>query len=167
MLIPASSSGGSPGRSSSKINTRLGFSVEKPSASNQRNNDTNNDDDLLIQSSGSYTPIHKGDLSTTTAGGGNRTQRSIYMENQLDLNDAEMAYFEEVVNDLLQKLEHMKEEKDDLQSIANVLGERLQKLGQQKEEALTQAAESFEAQRLQLLGQIRSLEGRLEDATKV
>lgn len=135
-------------RRQSKVNTKLGFSAERPT---RRSAD---DDEVLNQST--YTPI-KGDQS--------RTQRSIFMENQLDLNESEMEYYEEVVNDLAEKLERMQEEKDDLQSISNALGDRLQRLSQQKEEALRIASAEFDGKRLELESRIEELQARLADAS--
>ena len=116
------------------------------------------DGEVLNQST--YTPIHKGQDQS-------RTQRSIFMENQLDLNESEMQYYEEVINELAEKLERMKEEKDDLQSISSTLGDRLQRMGQQKEEALAQAAKQLEAQRAELGALIADLETQLNTAAKV
>lgn len=145
---------GTTPRKPGQVNTRLGFSAERP----KRRGGTEPDDDVLNQST--YTPI-RADQS------GYRTQRSIFMENQLDLNESEMAYYEEVVNDLAEKLERMQEEKDDLQSISNALGDRLQRLSQQKEEALVQASKEFEARRLLLEGKIAELESSLTAKTQV
>jgi len=63
-------------------------------------------------------------------------QKSIVMENQLDLNESEIDYYEDIVNDLAERLEKMKEERDELQFVSNALGERLQRLTREKEEEL-------------------------------
>jgi len=80
-----------------------------------------------------------------------RSQRTILMENQLDLNETEMEYYEQIVNDLagpycgtllysdahdspvltrrcIEKLERMKEEKEEIQAISSMLGDRLLKI---------------------------------------
>lgn len=62
--------------------------------------------------------------------------RSVLMENQLDLNESEIDYYEEVVNDLVEKLDKLREEKDDVQSICNSLGEKLQKLHKDSEDSI-------------------------------
>jgi predicted DNA binding CopG/RHH family protein len=139
-------------RKAGRVNTKLGFSAERPSRRDV-------DDDVLNQST--YTPI-KADQS-----GLYRTQRSIFMENQLDLNESEMEYYEGVVNDLAEKLERMQEEKDDLQSISNALGERLQRLSQQKEDALVQASKEFEAKKAELELRLAQLEAALSNKTQV
>ena len=141
-------------RRQGKVNTKLGFSAERPSRK------AIEDDEILNQST--YTPV-KGDQSSL---GGYRTQRSIFMENQLDLNESEMEYYEEVVNDLAEKLERMQEEKDDLQSISNALGDRLQRLSQQKEEALRIASAEFDGKRLELENRIQELQLKLADSTR-
>lgn len=144
-------------RRSGKLNTKLGFSVEKPS----RRIEGGDEDEILNQST--YTPI-KADQSSI---GGYRTQRSIFMENQLDLNESEMEYYEDIVNDLASKLERMQEEKDDLQSISNALGERLQRLSQSKEEALQEAGKEFEGQRVAMQTLIEELQSKLELSVEV
>lgn len=85
-----------------------------------------------------------------------RSQRSILMENQLDLNETEMEYYEQIVNDLageasihpssclspcliylssssfpcssIEKLERMKDEKEEIHAISSMLGDRLLKI---------------------------------------
>jgi hypothetical protein len=141
-------------RKPGKVNTRLGFSAERPS----RRPGSSDPDDEINQST--YTPI-KTDQS------GMRTQRSIFMENQLDLNESEMEYYEQIVDDLAEKLERMQEEKDDLQSISNALGERLQRLSQQKEEALVLASTEFEGKRVAMEARIAELEASLSAKTQV
>ena len=141
-------------RKAGKVNTKLGFSVERPRRSGSETGNVNPEDDILNQST--YTPI-KADQSSFA---GYRTQRSIFMENQLDLNESEMEYYENIVNDLAEKLERMQEEKEDLQSISNSLGDRLQRLSQQKEEALL-AAKDVEERRLAMEARVADLEASL------
>eukprot|EP01038_Epipyxis_sp_PR26KG_P008401 gene8401-11359_t len=74
------------------------------------------DDDSHASSeiSAFYSPVNASHLLDKSK----QHQRSVlkvYMENQLDLNEAEMDYYENVVNDLVEKLERMKIENDDLQ----------------------------------------------------
>lgn len=147
-------------RRAGRLNTKLGFSAEKPNRRGDGGSGAE-EDEILNQST--YTPI-KTDQSSI---GGYRTQRSIFMENQLDLNESEMEYYEDIVNDLASKLERMQEEKDDLQSISNALGERLQRLSQQKEEALQLASQQFEGQRAEMQALIEELQSKLELSVQV
>lgn len=78
-----------------------------------------------------------------------------------------MEYYEEVVNDLAEKLEKMKEEKEDLQLISNALGDRLQRMSKEKDEALTDATNSFNEQKCLMESEINRLQKLLEYSEKV
>jgi hypothetical protein len=77
-----------------------------------------------------------------------RSMLRVYMDNQLDLNDAEMAYYEEVVNDLASQVESMRGLLEQQQRDHESLQQAHQAL-QTERDALAQA----EAQQLQKLQQ--------------
>lgn len=79
------------------------------------------------------------------------------MENQLDLNESEMDYYEEVINDLAEKLKNVQEEKEELQAVSTSLGDRLQRLTQQKNDEIQQLKNDHETE-------IRVLEQKLHEA---
>lgn len=92
--------------------------------------------------------LNGGQSTPTAEAGGKRMTNSthkLFMSNQLDLNESELEYYEQLVDELAEKLESMGEEKEDLQSICNGLGERLDKLSKRKEEELQVKAEEYEA----------------------
>lgn len=79
-----------------------------------------------------------------------------------DMNDADIDHYEEIVNDLADKLEKLNAEKSDLQLISSALGERLQRLGKEKEEALQSSTASFEKERQFFQSRIADLESQLK-----
>lgn len=79
------------------------------------------------------TPMHdRGDSNRNQA----RSVLKVYMANQLDLNESEMQYYEDAINEMADKLQRSEDEKDELVSTCTSLGSRLQKLGEEKEEAI-------------------------------
>lgn len=80
--------------------------------------------------------------------------RSICMENQLELNESENDYYETIIEELVEKLGHMKREKEDLQSICNSLGDRLQRIGKDNEDKLSKLAKSHEEEKQYLKEQL-------------
>lgn len=79
------------------------------------------------------------------------------MENQLDLNESEIDYFEEIINDLAERLEKMKEERDELQSITNSLGDRLQRISREKDEQIQDISRKLEREMSKHEAHIHSL----------
>jgi chromosome segregation ATPase len=122
--------------------------------------------DRMIAADGSKlsTPLNN---SKTISNLSFQSVRKVYMENQLDLNTSELEYYEEMVNELAEKLEGANEEKDELQSICNTLGDRLQQLSYQKEEALSKLVQEQDAERNDLLSRIDSLEASLAETREV
>lgn len=94
-------------------------------------------------------------------------QRSVFMENQLDLNESEMEYYEGVINDLADKVDALQVEKEDLQSISASLGERLQRSGQQREEDLRRAQEELASVRGSLQDKLGALQSQLSESKEV
>ena len=83
---------------------------------------------------------------------GQRSMLKVYMANQLELNEAEMAEYEEVVNELAQQLEDMTVERDELVSYTH-------QLTNEKEEQLRLSAQQYAEEKSNLLGKIHGLEG--------
>ncbi len=75
-----------------------------------------------------------------------------------DLNETELEYYEEIVNDLAEKLEKMKEEKEDLQLISNALGERLQRIIKEKDDVIFKMQEEFDLEKNSLQKQVFELQ---------
>ncbi len=84
------------------------------------------------------------------------------MENQLDLNESEIDYFEEIINDLAERLEKMKEERDDLQSITNSLGDRLQRISREKDEQAIEVQSKLENENKRMEQLIYSLTNEIQ-----
>lgn len=78
-----------------------------------------------------------------------------------DMNDTDIDHYEDIVNDLADKLEKMNSEKSDLQLIRTALGERLQRLSKEKDDALQAATSSFEKERYSLESKIFELEAQI------
>lgn len=121
-------------------------------------------------------------LQTPQTGGEamHRSQRSIMLENQLDLNESEMEYYEQIVNDLAAKLEKVTEERDDLadkverlneekeelQDVSSSLGSRLQSVTEAKLE-IEMEFQSILSERDELTSRVTRLEHDLSMADKV
>ncbi len=84
--------------------------------------------------------------------------RSICMENQLELNESENDYYETIIEELVEKLSNMKREKEDLQSICNSLGDRLQKIGKENEDKVLSLEALLIEERLQFKHQVATFE---------
>ena len=93
--------------------------------------------------------------------------RSILMENQLDLNESEIDYYEEVVNDLVEKLDKLREEKDDVQSICNSLGERLQKLHKDSEDSIQRCSLELISQQSKMSLYLKSIFSKCSSVRKL
>lgn len=78
-----------------------------------------------------------------------------------DINDADIDHYEDIVNELADKLEKMNAEKSDLQVISTALGERLQRMSKEKDDALQGANAAFEKERQKLTTKITELEAQL------
>ncbi len=141
----------------SRVNARLAYSAEKRNRSDLFEDEVNSSN----LDNEPYSP------SVLDRSGQSKQHRSVFMENQLDLNESEMEYYETVVNDLADKLEKMQEEKDDLQAISASLGERLQKLSQHKDEAVVRAQRELDDVRTQCQSMLDALNGQLQDAKAV
>ena len=137
----------------SRVAARLAYSAEKRSRSDFFEEDSNLDNEP-------FTP-------TRLDRSGQFKQRSVFMENQLDLNESEMEYYEHIVNDLADKLEKVQEEKDDLQAICTSLGDRLQRMGQLKDEAQQESQRELESVRAQFQGLLDALHGEVAAANQV
>ncbi len=83
-----------------------------------------------------------------------------------DLNDADIDQYEEIVNDLADKLEKMNAEKSDLQLISTALGERLQRLSKEKDDALQVATATFEKEKIAFQSKIADLESQVKKLVK-
>jgi hypothetical protein len=136
------------------VNARLAYSSEKRSRT-----------DFFEEDSTSL----ENEPSTPTALNlsGQSKQRSVFMENQLDLNESEMEYYEGVINDLADKLEKVQEEKEDLLDVSKALGEKLQRLGQQKEESLLKAQQHLDEVRSQFQVKLDVLRSDLDQSKEV
>lgn len=140
--------------SRSRVNARLAFSSEKRSRTDFFEDDNN------VMDNEPSTPSAM-DLS------GQSKHRSVFMENQLDLNESEMEYYEGVINDLADKLEKMQDEKEDLQDVSKALGDKLQKLGQQKEDSLLKAQQHLDEVRLQFQNKLDKMRLELDESKEV
>ena len=76
------------------------------------------------------------------------------MANQLDLNEAEMAEYEEVVNELAQQLEDMTNERDVLViHTANLVNER-----NEKDNIMKLANKQWEEEKIEITSRLQELE---------
>lgn len=94
--------------------------------------------------------------------GKSRIDDSFLRKYDLSRDDADIDHYEEIVNDLADKLEKMNAEKSDLQVISTALGERLQRLAKEKEDAVQAATISFEKEKRSLEAKIHDLESQLK-----
>lgn len=111
------------------MQSRLAYSVEKTRRGAGQRTDFF-DDDSRLEHEGPHSPVLAdrsglGHLSLSAA----QAQRSVFMENQLDLNESEMEYYEGIINDLADQLETAHAEKEALQ-------DSLERLEQQREAGL-------------------------------
>ena len=72
-------------------------------------------------------------------------RKKVLMENQLDLNENELDYYEDIVNDLAEKLEKMTQEKEDLQSVSSSLGGRLKIVNEEKNKILAESEKRIDS----------------------
>lgn len=140
----------------SRVSARLAYSAEKQRPAG----DLFNDSTARGMDSAPQSPSAL-DRSSS------RLQRSVFMENQLDLNESEMAYYEGVVNDLADRLEALTAEKEELQAVSAGLGDRLHRLSQQKDEALLRAQQELDAVRTQCQGMLNDLHAQLAASQEV
>lgn len=91
----------------------------------------------------------------------------VYMENQLDLNESEMEYYEGVIEDLAAQLEKMREEKDDLQSTTGSLEEKFQMLESRNMDLLEEQRQEFEDKKLFYVTKINELQKQVKVADEV
>lgn len=94
--------------------------------------------------------------------GKSRIDDSFLRKYDLSRDDADIDHYEEIVNDLADKLEKMNAEKSDLQVISTALGERLQRLAKEKDDAVQAATISFEKEKRSLEAKINELESQLK-----
>ena len=92
-------------------------------------------------------------MRTTPHGGksSNRSVLKVYMANQLELNEAEMEEYEEVVNELAQQLEEVTKLKDEL--TVNIIH-----LHNEKADFIREKTEEWADEKNVLLSQIQLLE---------
>ena len=91
---------------------------------------------------------------------GQRSMLKVYMANQLELNEAEMAEYEEVVNELAQQLEDMTVERDELVSYTH-------QLSSERDEQLRVNAQQYAEEKKDLLGKIQGLEGTVGETKQL
>lgn len=114
--------------------------------------------DSLKDSDHDYASVpHEQQESPTFSNSRISRHRSICMENQLELNESEIVYYEAIVEDLVDKLSQMKQEKEDLQSICNSLGDRLQKIGKDSEDKVHAIKTELENEKAILLADVHRL----------
>ena len=94
-----------------------------------------------------------------------RSVLKVYMENQLDLNEAEMDYYENVVNDLVEKLERLRTENEELQILAAAQDNSSQKRLESDE--IKRLSIEFDYERADFTNKIVSLEQKLHKLNNV
>ncbi len=100
-------------------------------------------EDYLIESADTTVKpktVGEGEASFRSPNSENR--KKVIMQNQLDLNEKEVDYYENIVDDLVNKLEKISEEKEELELVADALKERLNEVSREKEEQLNQLLNS-------------------------
>ena len=100
--------------SRNRVQNRLAFSAEKI----RHNRSSIFDDDSHLDEP----------LTPTVLNKSHNKERTIYMENQLDLNESEMEYYEKCITDLADKMDKLLEEKEELSQANQALADRLKRL---------------------------------------
>ena len=88
------------------------------------------------------------------------------MANQLDLNEEEMQQYEDMINDLAEKLERAEEERDEQVATNTALGERLLRVSEEKDAAFAAASAAWEQEKEALLESLADLEERSDEDKK-
>lgn len=93
-------------------------------------------------------------------GSSNRSVLKVYMSNQLELNEAEMEEYEEVVNELAQQLDEVTRIKDELS--ANII-----LLHSEKDEFIRIKSHEWEEEKMEFQTQIQGLQATITETNTV
>ena len=97
---------------------------------------------------------------TSRSGNSNRSVLKVYMANQLDLNEAEMEEYEEVVNELARQLDEVSKINDDLTANISLLHD-------EKDEFIKMKSNELEEQKLDFQTQIQGLQATITETNTV
>ena len=103
---------------------------------------------------------HRTPHDQSTKSGSNRSVLKVYMANQLELNEAEMEEYEEVVNELAQQLEEVTKIKDELTN--NII-----QLHNEKDDFIKIKTHQWEEEKSEYLTKIQGLEFTVAETNTV